>query len=42
MLFNGDGILKDNKKAAYWIEKSYNNGWEQAAPILEASRTMEI
>ena len=30
MYLNGEGTLIDKKQAAYWIKKSYENGFDQA------------
>lgn len=30
MYYKGEGMPQDLKKAAYWVEKAYNNGFEQA------------
>ena len=30
MYLTGDGVDVDRKKAAYWIKKSYENGFDKA------------
>jgi len=33
MYYNGEGTLIDKKQAAYWIKKSYENGFEKAKKV---------
>jgi TPR repeat protein len=31
MYYYGEEVAQDYKQAAYWVEKAYNNGYEEAA-----------
>jgi TPR repeat protein len=38
LYFTGQGTTIDKKKAAYWVEKSYNNGSAKAKTYWEQNQ----
>jgi len=35
MYFDGEGTLTDKKLSAFWIKKSYDNGYDEAKEFWE-------